>query len=259
MGNSLTAPDDRIAGLERLLEQRTAELREVRKELDGLSYSVSHDLRAPLRHIKGYAQILAEDCGAALGPECRQHLAKVQEGAQKMGEMLEELLKLSRLGRQPLERQAVSLEKLVREVIRDLKDKIAPRKVEWKIGELPVLECDPILTKQLFHHLLENALKFSRPRAHAVIEVSMVQQNGAVFFVRDNGIGFDMKYADKLFSVFQRLHPQQDFERHGAGLALAQRIVHRHGGRIWAEAAVEQGATFYFTLNDCSGERATPA
>lgn len=253
MASSPAASDQRIVDLERLLEQRTAELCEARKELEGFCYSVSHDLRAPLRHIKGYAQILAEDCGAVLAPECHQHLARIQEGAQKLGEMLEELLKLSRLGRQLLSREQMSLERVIKEVLRDFERETASRKVEWKIGELPTLCCDPILMKQLFSHLLANALKFTRPRDCAIIEVGTVQQSGPVFFVRDNGIGFDMKYADKLFSIFQRLHSQQSFDGHGAGLALARQIVHKHGGRIWAEAAADQGATFYFTLESGSG------
>src|ERR1051326_3606510 len=232
MIRSLETCNQRIADLERLLEQRTAELREAGKELEGLSYSVSHDLRAPLRHIKGYTQILAEDCGAAMAPECRQHLSRIREGAQRMGEMLEELLKLSRLGRQPMTREQTSLEQVVHDTLRGFENETTSRKIEWKIGELPALTCDPVLIRQLFSNLLANALKFTRPREHAVIEVGTLEQNGPVFFVRDNGIGFNMKYADKLFCIFQRLHPQQDFEGHGAGLALAQRIVHRHGGRI---------------------------
>ena len=249
MGNSREISNERISELEHLLEQRTAELGDARKELEGLSYSIAHDFRAPLRHIKGYAQILAEDCGAALAPECRQYLARIQQATRKMGEMLEELLKLSRLGGQPLALEQVLLEQAVRDAIHDLEKANSSRQVEWKIGELPALNCDPALMRQLFHHLLANALKFTRPRAHAVVEVGTVQQAGPVFFVRDNGIGFDMKYADKLFSIFQRLHPQQDFEGHGAGLALAQRIVHKHGGRIWAEAVPGHGAIFYFTLD----------
>jgi light-regulated signal transduction histidine kinase (bacteriophytochrome) len=253
MAVSSAASVQKIAELEHLLEQRTAELRDARKELEGLSYSVSHDLRAPLRHIKGYAQILAEDCGAALAPECGQHLARIQEGAQKMGEMLEELLNLSRLGRQPLVREQLLLEQAVRDAIHGLERENSSRQVEWKIGELPALSCDPILMRQLFYHLLANALKFTRPRSHAVVEVGTEQQAGLVFFVRDNGVGFDMQYADRLFNIFQRLHPQEDFEGYGAGLALAQRIVHKHGGRIWAESAVDQGTTFFFTLESSSG------
>ena len=170
-----------------------------------------------------------------------------------MGEMLEELLNLSRLGRQPLVREQLLLEQAVRDAIHGLERENSSRQVEWKIGELPALSCDPILMRQLFYHLLANALKFTRPRSHAVVEVGTEQQAGLVFFVRDNGVGFDMQYADRLFNIFQRLHPQEDFEGYGAGLALAQRIVHKHGGRIWAESAVDQGTTFFFTLESSSG------
>jgi light-regulated signal transduction histidine kinase (bacteriophytochrome) len=253
MASSTTARDQRIAELEGLLEQRTAELNQARKELDALTYSVSHDLRAPLRHIRGYAQILAEGSAPSLGEESRGHLAKVQEGARKMGQMLDELLNLSRLARQPLELEQISLAKVVTEVLRDLARVSLGRKVEWKIGQLPVLECDPGLARQLLHHLLSNALKFTGQGNSALIEVGTLEQNGTVCFVRDNGVGFDMQYADKLFTMFQRLHPQQEFDGLGAGLALAQRIVQSHGGRIWAEAAPGHGATFYFTLNSSSG------
>src|SRR4029077_4341773 len=250
MINAVEASGERIAELERTLEQRTAELRAVQKELDGLSYSVSHDVRAPLRHIKGYAEILAADFGAGLEPQCRQYLEKIQESAQKMGEMLEELLKLSRLARQELRRQQSPLDTLLHDLVRDIASGFLSRKIEWKIAALPILDCDAVLIRQVFSNLLSNALKATRSCPQAVIEVGTVQQDGPpVFFVRDNGIGFDMKYADKLFTIFQCLHPQQEFGGVGAGLAMAQRIVQKHGGRMWAEAAAGAGATVYFTLD----------
>jgi light-regulated signal transduction histidine kinase (bacteriophytochrome) len=250
MTNAVEAAGERIAELERMLKQRTAELRAAQKELDGLSYSVSHDLRAPLRHIKGYAQILAADFSAGLEPQCRQYLEKIQDSAHKMSGMLEELLKLSRLSRQELRRQRASLDTLLADLVRDLDRGYSPRKVEWKIAALPTLDCDAVLIRQVFSSLLSNALKATRSRPQAVIEVGTMRQDGhLVFFVRDNGVGFDMKYADKLFTIFQRLHPQQEFEGIGAGLAMAQRIVQKHGGRMWAEAAASQGATFYFTVS----------
>ena len=253
MINAVEASGERIAELERTLEQRTAELRAAQKEFDGLSYSVSHDVRAPLRHIKGYAEILAADFGAALEPQCRQYLEKIQESAQKMGKMLEELLKLSRLARQELRRQQTPLDTVLHDMVRDLDRGDSPRKIEWKIAALPYLDCDAVLIRQVFSSLLSNALKATRSLSQPVIEVGTVQQAGhLVFFVRDNGVGFDMKYADKLFTIFQRLHPQQEFGGVGAGLAMAQRIVQKHGGRMWAEAAVDQGATFYFTLDSRS-------
>jgi light-regulated signal transduction histidine kinase (bacteriophytochrome) len=253
----MKAPEQEIEDLEYLLQQRTAELQEIQKELEGLMYSISHDLRAPLRHIRGYAQIVAEDCGEGLQPECRQHLRHIEESAQKVGGMLDALLQLSRLSRRTLHSEKVAFEELVNSVVVDLASKAGARDVEWKIAALPVVECDPVLARQLFEILLENALKFTAPRPRGVIEVGSVSQGPQqLCFVRDNGIGFDMKYADKLFSMFQRLHSQQDFPGEGVGLALAQRIVHRHGGRIWAEAEPEKGATFFFTFTEgCSQNR----
>lgn len=250
MINAVDESGERIAELERTLERRTAELRAAQKELDSLTYSVSHDLRAPLRHIKGYAEVLAADFGAGLQPQCRQYLEKIQESAQKMSGMLEELLKLSRLGRQGLRRQQTPLDTLLHDLVRDLDRGDSPRKIEWKIAPLPIVDCDAVLIRQVFSNLLSNALKATRSRPQAVIEVGTVEQDShLVFFVRDNGLGFDMKYADKLFTIFQRLHAQQEFDGIGAGLAMAQRIVQMHGGRMWVEAAPNQGATFYFTVS----------
>lgn len=249
MANSVEAPQARVEELERLLEQRTAELGDARKDLDDFSYSVSHDLRAPLRHINGYAKIVEEDYGSKLDPQCLHYLDSIQQSAQKMSALLDDLTKLSRVGRQEFSPQAVNLEDLVREIVRELDQKVPQRKIEWKIASLPQVDGDPGMLKQIFFNLLSNAVKFTRPQAHAVIEVGMVEDSTGTMFVRDNGVGFDMKYADKLFTIFQRLHPQQEFEGRGAGLAMVKRILARHGGRIWAEAAADQGATFYFTLN----------
>lgn len=244
----MEAPRQKTADLEHLLEQLTAELRETKKELENLTYSVSHDLRAPLRHIRGYTRILVEDCATALQPQCCQPLKNIEAAAQRMGEMLDALLRLSRVTKQELQRRHVALKELVHELARDLASK-AGRNVEWKIASLPVVDCDPALTRDLFGHLLSNALKFTRTRSLPVIEVGTAKDDSQqVFFIRDNGVGFDMKYAENLFSIFQRLHAPDSFEGLGAGLAMAQRIVHKHGGRIWAEAAIGQGATFFFTL-----------
>jgi light-regulated signal transduction histidine kinase (bacteriophytochrome) len=249
MSNSVETYHARLEQLERLLEQRTVELRDIRNELENFNYSVSHDLRAPLRHITGYAKIIMEDYGATLDPECHGHFQKIQEGARRMSALMDELAKLSRIGRQGLSRQKVSLDALVQDVEHDLAQEIPDRKIEWRNGHLPLIECDIALMKQLFVNLLSNAVKFTRGRENAVIETGAIHENGATtFFVRDNGIGFDMKYAGKLFTIFQRLHSHQDFEGHGAGLAIAKRIISRHGGIIWAESALNQGATFYFTL-----------
>jgi light-regulated signal transduction histidine kinase (bacteriophytochrome) len=257
MADPIEPPHEKPDELERLLRQRTDELRDAQKDLEDFNYSVSHDLRAPLRHITGYAQIILEDFGNKLAPQCRQYFESIQDGARTMGMQLDELLKLSRLGRQELCRQPVELGPLVQAVVQDLAHRNAARIVEWKIEPLPRTDCDATMMKQVFNNLISNSLKFTRPRAVAVIEIGTVGEaavgaakgNGETIFVRDNGVGFDMKYSDKLFGIFQRLHAKKEFEGVGAGLASAQRILRRHGGRIWAEAAMDKGATFYFTLD----------
>jgi light-regulated signal transduction histidine kinase (bacteriophytochrome) len=219
------------------------------RELEAFSYSVSHDLRAPLRHISGFSKILSEEHGASLAPEAQHHLQRIQEGTQRMGHLVDDLLSLARVGRQGLRLQVTSLKLLVEEVISESSPDTAERKVEWKIDNLPFVECDPALMKQVFQNLVSNALKFTRPRSPAVIEIRQEAHAGTpVVFVRDNGVGFNMKYSDKLFGVFQRLHRPEDFEGTGVGLATVQRIVQKHGGRVWAEAELDKGATFYFTL-----------
>jgi signal transduction histidine kinase len=219
------------------------------RELDAFSYSVSHDLRAPVRHVLGFSNILIDEYGPALPPEVQQHLQHIQKGARRMGQLVDDLLSLARLGRQGLHLGSNSLKRLVEETIAESLPEISDRQVELKVGELPSVECDASLMKQVFQNLLSNALKFSRSRARAVIEVGQKNQAGMpVVFVRDNGVGFNTKYSDKLFGVFQRLHRAEDFEGTGVGLATVQRIIQKHGGRIWAEAELDKGATFYFTL-----------
>jgi PAS domain S-box-containing protein len=232
----------------RVLE-RTAQLQAANHELESFSYSVSHDLRAPLRHIGGFSQLLMEEFGPSLAPEAQRYLQRIQSGTQKMGQLVDELLSLARVGRHPLRLERIALHVLVAELIAMLEPESAGRQVEWQVADLPSVECDPVLVRQIFQNLLSNALKFTRSRRRAVIEVSQHDPNGQpVFMVRDNGVGFDMKYVNKLFGVFQRLHREEDFEGTGIGLATVQRIVHKHGGRVWAEAAPDKGATFYFTL-----------
>ena len=219
------------------------------RELEAFSYSVSHDLRAPLRHISGFSKLLSEEYGPRLEPEAQHHLQRIVEGTRCMGVLVDDLLNLARLGRRDLSLQVAGLNPVVEEVVADLKTECAGRNVEWRIGGLPFVECDPSLVKQVFQNLLSNALKFTRPRPQAVIEIGQRNHQGTpIVFVRDNGVGFSMKYSDKLFGVFQRLHRQEDFEGTGVGLATVQRIVQKHGGRIWAEAELDKGATFYFTL-----------
>jgi signal transduction histidine kinase len=231
------------------LERRTAELSETNIELESFAYSVAHDLRAPLRHIAGYSNVVLQDYGPKLDGEGRRYLEKIGDGAQKMGRLVDELLNLSRIGRQELSLHDTSLDKLVRHVVEDLAPECSGREIEWRIGGLSSAECDPVLMKQVFVNLLSNAVKYTRKRERAVIEVGETMQNGVpVIFARDNGVGFEMQYAGKLFGVFQRLHKAPDFEGTGVGLAIVQRIIRKHGGRIWAEAEINKGATFFFTL-----------
>jgi light-regulated signal transduction histidine kinase (bacteriophytochrome) len=226
-----------------------AELAASVQELEAFTYSVSHDLRAPLRHISGFSKILTEEFGSNLPPDAQHHLQRIQEGTRRMGVLVDDLLNLARVGRRDLSLRVSGLKSIVDEVIAELAPEYGERQIEWKIGELPFVECDPGLMKQVFQNLLSNAVKFTRPRQQAIIEVGVRDGQGTpVVFVRDNGVGFSMKYADKLFGVFQRLHRVEDFEGTGVGLATVQRIVQKHGGRIWAEAEVDKGATFYFTL-----------
>lgn len=241
--------EEQLRQLNAELAERALALETANKELEAFTYSVSHDLRAPLRHISGFSRILTEEYGSSLTPEAQRYLQRIQEGTRRMGLLVDDLLKLGRVGRQEVRLQVAGLNSVVNEVVAELKAECEGRQVEWKVGGLPFVDCDPALMKQVFQNLLANALKFTRPRSQAVIEVGQKEQEGApAVFVRDNGVGFNMKYADKLFGVFQRLHRPEDFEGTGVGLATVQRIVQKHGGRIWAEADLDKGATFYFTL-----------
>jgi PAS domain S-box-containing protein len=250
-----------IKELNSTLGLRMAEVEAANKELEAFTYSVSHDLRAPLRHISGFSKILLEEYAPQLDQTAQHYIQRVSNATTQMGLLVDDLLNLSRLGRRELNRQPAGLNSLVEEVLVNRRQEIEGRDIKWRIGQLPFVDCDPTLMKQVFDNLLANAIKFTRPRRPAVIEVDQETLAGeTVIYVRDNGVGFSMKYAGKLFGVFQRLHRAEDFEGTGVGLATAQRIIRKHGGRIWAEAELDKGATFYFTTGPANqSEEQTPA
>jgi signal transduction histidine kinase len=235
--------------LERRVAGRTAELAAANRELETFTYSVSHDLRAPLRQIDGFSRILLEHVGSGLDSKSQHYLRRIQEGTQHMGRLVDDLLNLAQLGRQDLHTRATPLDAIVDDALSELRGDWGSRIIQWTTGGLPTVDCDPGLMKIVFTNLLSNAIKYTRPREVATIEVACTVSNGRrTIFVRDNGVGFNMKYADKLFGVFQRLHRADQFEGSGVGLATVQRIIHKHGGEIWAEAESDRGATFSFTL-----------
>lgn len=239
-----------IVQLNEKLVSRASELAAANKELEAFAYSIAHDLRAPLRAMDGFSQILLQEHAVQLPAEVRRYLAMVRENAQRMDALVNGLLALSHVGRQTLKLERVALADLVHRALADLEHEQAGRQIELVIGDLPVCRVDPVLVTQVLVNLLSNALKFTRQREVARIEVGsrQAQSGEQVCFVRDNGVGFDMRYAKKLFGVFERLHGVQEYEGTGIGLAIVQRIIQRHGGRIWAESAVNEGATFFFTL-----------
>jgi PAS domain S-box-containing protein len=248
--------EEQITKLNQTLSQQIAELAAANQELESFSYSVSHDLRAPLRHIDGFARILIEEHAAGMSSEAQGYLQRIVQGATRMGELVDDLLNLARIGRQQLTRERSDMTRLVKDAISALPPEPHERHIEWRIETLPTMNCDPRLIKLVFVNLLSNAAKFTRKQPAAVIEVgTRVCSGSPAIFVRDNGVGFDPRYADKLFGVFQRLHRQEDFEGTGVGLATVSRIVHRHGGEIWAESKLNAGATFFFTLGPQSEVR----
>jgi PAS domain S-box-containing protein len=235
--------------LEQRVAERTAELEAANNELEAFSYSVSHDLRAPLRAIDGFSRILQEDYVAALPPTAQEYFQVVRSNAQQMGRLVDDLLAFARLSRQPLARRHVDHGLLVRQSLEELRAEADGRQLELSIDALPAAEGDPSLLKQVWINLIANALKYTRRRAVATIAIGSLREGTeTIYFVRDNGVGFDMRYSDKLFGVFQRMHRAEDYEGTGVGLAIVQRIVHRHGGRVWADAQVDGGASFFFTL-----------
>jgi signal transduction histidine kinase len=225
-------------------------LRRANGELDAFSYSVSHDLRAPLRAIDGFSQILVREHGDALPAEGQRYLGIVRRNALEMGELIDGLLTFSRLGQQEIGKRTVDVERLCREIVADVQSDSASATAHITVGHLPSASADPTLLRQVFVNLLSNALKYSRDSEAPEIEIGATTENGVTaYYVKDNGVGFEMRYADKLFKVFQRLHRAEDYEGTGIGLALVARIVGRHGGRVWAQATPDEGATFYFTLS----------
>ncbi|MDF3059254.1 MAG: hypothetical protein K0R17_3469 [Rariglobus sp.] len=237
------------AELEQRVEKRTAELQEAYREMEAFSYSVSHDLRSPLIHISGFAELLMADAGPILDEKSKRYLQTIVKSTQRMGRMIDDLLAFSRTSRVEMHKVRVSMSELVKSVQADLQPEMRDRIVTWAIHDLPDVRGDPFLLRQVVFNLVANALKYTRKRKDAHIEIgSTAGGEETVFFIRDNGVGFDMEYAGKLFGVFQRLHSASEFEGTGIGLANVRSIIKRHGGRTWAEAAVEGGATFYFSL-----------
>jgi signal transduction histidine kinase len=236
--------------LEQRVKDRTAELEASNRDLEAFSYSVSHDLRAPLTTLIGFAELLLLNNHARLDAVGQKYLGRIQESAFRMSHLIEDLIRLAKLSRQGPRREKVAFRSLVDQVLGELDNQLENRKIEWRIGSLPVVNCDQGLMKQVLTNLISNAVKYTRPREVAVIEIGAESVDGErVFFVRDNGVGFNMKDVQKLFVPFHRLHRADEFEGTGIGLATVQRIIEKHKGRVWVESMVGVGSTFFFTLN----------
>ena len=238
------------AQLEQRVAERTSQLETANAELEAFSYSVSHDLRAPLRHIVGFVEMLRDDSAESLSSGSLRHLSTIAGSARRMGELIDDLLAFSRLGKTEMQKSDVNLDELIRETLGDFKEDMAERRITWKIHPLPMVRADRALLRMVLVNLVSNAMKFTAARAEATIEIGCAPgvEGETVIFIRDNGAGFDPKYAGKLFGVFQRLHSQSEFEGTGIGLANIRRIINRHGGRVWAEGEVGSGATFYISI-----------
>jgi light-regulated signal transduction histidine kinase (bacteriophytochrome) len=236
--------------LEQRVKDRTAQLEAANQELEAFAYSVSHDLRAPLRHVDGFLELLEKRTAAALDKKSRHYLVQVFDSTRRMGTLIDDLLSFSRMGRWEMVKKPVELNVLVKEVIREFEPETQGRLIRWQVAAPPVVNADLAMLRIALVNLISNALKFTRPRHQAEIEIGCLpgREKETIIYVRDNGVGFDMNYADNLFGVFQRLHRVEEFEGTGIGLANVRRIISRHGGRTWAEGKLDQGATFYFSL-----------
>jgi signal transduction histidine kinase len=241
---------DRAGQLEGLVTERTSELSATNDQLEAFAYSIAHDLRAPLRHIMGFVAILQNDIGPSLSETSLGHLTKVSQAARRMGKLIDDLLIFSRVGHSKMQKTEVNLDELVQDTLNDFAAETKERKIAWNIHSLPPVQADPALLRMALVNLISNAVKFTGARAEAKIEIGCVPggEDETVVFIRDNGAGFDPRYASKLFGVFQRLHSLDEFEGTGIGLANVRSIIQRHGGRTWAEGVVDSGATFYFSI-----------
>jgi two-component system, sensor histidine kinase and response regulator len=251
VNEELKQREQEVRELNARLELRAAELEVANQDLESFSFSVSHDLRAPLRGVAGCAGMIEEDFRETLSPEVLRLLGAIRSECHKMGRLIEDLLAFSRLGRQSVQTQAVSLNELVSEILIELEPEYEGRDIHFCVDQLGMAEADPALLTQVLVNLLSNAIKFTGKTERASIEVGSLSDpanEGTIYFVKDNGAGFDMNYAERLFGVFERMHRQEDYAGTGVGLAIVKRIVQRHGGRVWAEAAVGRGATFFFSL-----------
>jgi PAS domain S-box-containing protein len=242
--------EEEIRQLNEELGKRTTALEASNKELEAFAYSISHDLRAPIRHMAGYTELLQKHASSILDEKSHRYINTILEAAKRMGTLIDDLLAFSRIGRAEARETTVSLDQLVKEVLSEAQPETDGRNIAWRIGALPDLYGDRSMLKLALVNFISNALKFTRTRPQAKIEIGCLEKNtdGTVVFIKDNGVGFDMKYANKLFGVFQRLHPTEAFEGNGIGLATVQRIIHRHGGRVWAEGSEDRGATFFFSI-----------
>lgn len=225
------------------------QLKDANRELEMLAYSVSHDMRAPLRAIKGFSEALQEDYGTKLDEEAKRYLDIITTSTNQIYRLMDGILNYSRLGRQEMHPAEVNMTDLVRGLFAELQAKYPGRKIEFRLGTLPNAHCDMALTRQIWWNLIDNAIKFTGPRETALVEIGGKEEPGeSTYFVKDNGVGFNMKYAEKLFGMFQRFHKEEEFPGAGVGLSITQRLVRRHGGRIWADATGDQGAVFWFSL-----------